>query len=208
MRSRRGMHSTTLDVTRKQRQFLPFTNVRHNLASNFWCLNSILFLGFSWGYQLSYLLDLSSTSIPPPLKYQVSRRWRAHVVFKMSSSKSFDILPDVEKALTGGIGEGMGEVTEHISGHWGQTAAPHWATTAPFGSLSIYFRRFDTYFWTPSNSFSSLSTIYYQRIWHFHVPWEKRLHSQNPSAVWPPSISHLIECFRIEVLTFLLLLSS
>ena len=46
MRSRRGMHSTTLDVTRKQRQFLPFTNVRHNLASNFWCLNSILFLGF------------------------------------------------------------------------------------------------------------------------------------------------------------------
>ena len=75
------------------------------------------------------------------------------MVFKMSSSKSFDILPDVEKALTGGIGEGfwgigegMGEVTEHISGHWGQTAAPHWATTAPFGSLSIYFRRFDTYF--------------------------------------------------------------
>ena len=56
------------------------------------------------------------------------------MVFKMSSSKSFDILPDVEKALTGGIGEGMGEVTEHISGHWGQTAAPHWATTAPFGS--------------------------------------------------------------------------
>ena len=52
------------------------------------------------------------------------------MVFKMSSSKSFDILPDVEKA--GGIGEGfwgieesMGEVTEHISGHWGQTAAPH-----------------------------------------------------------------------------------
>ena len=43
----------------------------------------------------------------------------------MSSSKRFDILPDVEKALTGGIGEGMGEVTEHISGHWGQTAAPH-----------------------------------------------------------------------------------
>ena len=65
MRSRRGVHSTTLDVTRKQRQFLPFTNVRHNLASNFWCLNSILFLGFSWGYQLSYLLDLSSIkSIP------------------------------------------------------------------------------------------------------------------------------------------------
>ena len=86
------------------------------------------------------------------------------MVFKMSSSKSFDILPDVEKALSGGIGEGMGEVTEHISGHWGQTAAPHWATTAPFGSLSIYFRRFDTYFWTPSNSFSSLSTIYYQRL--------------------------------------------
>ena len=54
------------------------------------------------------------------------------MVFKMSSSKSFDILPDVEKPLTGGIGEGfwgigegMGEVTEHISGHWGQTAAPH-----------------------------------------------------------------------------------
>ena len=205
MRSRRGMHLTTLDVTRKQRQFLPFTNVRHNLASNFWCLNSILFLGFSWGYQLSYLLDLSSTSIPPPLKYQVSRRWRAHVVFKMSSSKSFDILPDVEKALTGGIGEGfwgigegMGEVTEHISGHWGQTAAPHWATTAPFGSLSIYFRRFDIYFWTPSNSFSSLSTIYIINVFD----------RQNPSAVWPPSISHLMECFQREVVTFLLLLSS
>ena len=153
MRSRRGMHSTTLDVTRKQRQFLPFTNVRHNLASNFWCLNSILFLGFSWGYQLSYLLDLSSTSIPPPLKYQVSRRWRAHVVFKMSSSKSFDILPDVEKALTGGIGEGFW-------GHWGGHGRGYGAYFRPLGPNCRTPLSHNCPVWQPFNLFPSLWYIF------------------------------------------------
>ena len=198
MRSRRGMHSTTLDVTRKQRQFLPFTNVRHNLASNFWCLNSILFLGFSWGYQLSYLLDLSSTSIPPPLKYQVSRRWRAHVVFKMSSSIRALIFCQTLKRHSLGA---LGRAWERLRSIFPATGAklPH-PTEPQLPRLAAF-------------QFISVALIHIFELLpiHFHLFQRYIINlfdRQNPSAVWPPSISHLMECFQREVVTFLLLLSS
>ena len=199
------MHSTTLDVTRKQRQFLPFTNVRHNLASNFWCLNSILFLGFSWGYQLSYLLDLSSIKSIPLLsniKYleDGGLMWcsRCHRL------RALIFCQTLKRHSLGALGRdfgALGRAWERLRSIFPATGAklPH-PTEPQLPRLAAF-------------QFISVALIHIFELLpiHFHLFQRYIINlfdRQNPSAVWPPSISHLMECFQREVVTFLLLLSS
>ena len=199
------MHSTTLDVTRKQRQFAPFT---YFLCVEIWLQTSDVSTQSCFGHfteDINFLIVSSYEVLLSPLLSNIKyledgelmwcsrcHRLRALIFCQTLKRHSLGALGRAWERLRSIFPATGAKLPHPTEPQLPRLAAFQFISVALiyiFELLPIHFHLFQRYIINVFNIFMSPGkNIFTIRI--------------------PPPFGHLMECFRREVLTFLLLLSS